>query len=172
VPSKTAQTSGQPSSASGRIKTTRKRKKGKDVAQDDDLEEQRPGYNTCTIQIAGWRRLRESNPCRFKERTYTGGDREFCTKTQACFWDDFYSSPEHMRNGTFVHPRAIKKEELLMYSANEYLFVIDALQKMGLLDLVSLKPDNFAITWEYCPTLVRQFHCTIFFHDDPSRTMT
>jgi hypothetical protein len=85
VPSKPAQSSGQPSSTSGRIKTTGKRRKGKDVAQDDDLEEQQPGYNTGTVQIAGWRRLRESNPYRFKESTYIGGDREFLTKTHACF---------------------------------------------------------------------------------------
>jgi hypothetical protein len=113
-----------------------------------------------------------SNPYHFKERTYNGGDREFWTETRACFWDDFYSSPEHMRNGTFVQPKAINKEELLMYSATDYRFVVDALHKMGLLDLVCLKHGNSDIIGEYCPTLVRQFHCTIFFHDDPSRTMT
>jgi hypothetical protein len=64
---------------------------------------------------------------------------EFWTKTQACFWDEFYSSREHMRNGTFVQTRAINKEELLRYSANEYRLVVYALQKMGLLDLVCLK---------------------------------
>jgi hypothetical protein len=54
------------------------------------------------FKLLGSRRLGEVNPYHFKERTYTGGDREFWTKTQACFWDDFYSSPDHMRNGTFV----------------------------------------------------------------------
>ncbi|KAK1670539.1 hypothetical protein QYE76_058698 [Lolium multiflorum] len=85
VPSKAAQSSGPVSSAGGRIKTTGKKRKGKDAAQNDDLVEQQPNYNTGTVQIAGWRRLREENPYRFKERTYTGGDREFWTKTQACF---------------------------------------------------------------------------------------
>ncbi|KAM0872543.1 hypothetical protein ACQ4PT_038661 [Festuca glaucescens] len=45
-------------------------------------------------------------------------------------------------------------------------------KKMALLDLVCLKPGNSAITGEYCPTLVRQFHCMVFFHDDSARTMT
>jgi hypothetical protein len=102
VPSKPGQTSAQPSSAGGRVKPTGKRKKGKDTTQDDDLVEQEPVHSTATLHIAAWRRLRESNTYRFKERTYTGGDRELWTKTQACVWDDFYSSPDHMRNGTFV----------------------------------------------------------------------
>jgi hypothetical protein len=59
-----------------------------------------------------------------------------------------------------------------MYSATEYRFVVDALQKMGLLDLVCLKHGKSAITGEYCPAVVCQFNCTIFFHDDPARTMT
>jgi hypothetical protein len=77
VPSKPGQTSAQPSSISGRVETTGKRKKGNDTAQDDDLVEQEPVHNTATLQIVGWRRLRESNPYCFKERTYTGGDKEF-----------------------------------------------------------------------------------------------
>jgi hypothetical protein len=172
VPSKATQSSGPSSSAGGRIKTTGKKRKGKDAAQDDDLVEQQPNYNTSTVQIASWRRLGEENPYRFTERTCTGGDEEFLTKTQAYFWDDFYNSPEHMENGTFVQPRAINKEELLMFSATEYRIVVDTLQKMVLLDLVCLKPDNSNITGEYCPILVCQFHCTIFFYDDPARTMT
>jgi hypothetical protein len=131
MPSKPGQTSAQPSSASGRGKSTGKRKKGKDAAQDEDLVEQVPEHNTATVHIAAWRRLRESNPYRFKERTYTRPDKEFWTQTQACFWDDFYSSPDHMRNVTFVQPKAINKDELLMYSATDYRLLVDTLQKMG-----------------------------------------
>jgi hypothetical protein len=60
-----------------------------------------------------------------------------------------------MRNGTFVQPKAINKEELLMYSATDYHFVLDTLQKMVLLDLVFLKPGESITTGEYCLVLVR-----------------
>jgi hypothetical protein len=136
MPSKPGHTSAQPSSASGRGKSTGKRKKDKVIAQDESLVEQEPNENTATMHIAAWRRLREFNPYRFPERTYTRGDREFWTKTQACFWDDFYISPDHMRNDTFVQPREINKEEFLMFSATDYRFVVDTLQKMALFNLV------------------------------------
>ncbi|KAM0832404.1 hypothetical protein ACQ4PT_064926 [Festuca glaucescens] len=45
-------------------------------------------------------------------------------------------------------------------------------QKMRLFDLVCLKPGDAEGDGYYCPSLVRQFHCTVFFHDDPARTMT
>ncbi|KAK1641683.1 hypothetical protein QYE76_059488 [Lolium multiflorum] len=117
VPSKAAQSSGPGSSAGGRSKTTGKKRKDKDTAPDDDLVEKPPTFNTGIVQIAGWRRLKEENPYRFEEITYTGGDREFWTNTQACFWDEFYNCPQLMRNGTFVQPRAINREELLMFHA-------------------------------------------------------
>ena len=85
VPIKPRTTSDQPSTASGRGKSTGKRKKGKDAAPEDDLVEKLPEYNTATLHIAAWRRLRESNPYRFKERTYTEGDRLFWTETQGFF---------------------------------------------------------------------------------------
>src|SRR4051794_2090306 len=59
-----------------------------------------------------------------------------------------------------------------MYAAMDYRFVVDTLQKMGLLDLVCLTPGVGATAGEYCPALVRQFHCSVFFHDNPSCTMT
>ncbi|KAM0839664.1 hypothetical protein ACQ4PT_060170 [Festuca glaucescens] len=124
------------------------------------------------IHLADWRRLREKNPYRFEERTYLGEDREFWTNTQLSIWDDFYNCPQQMRNGVIVQPKAINKEELTMYQATKYRFVVDTLKKMGLFDLVCLKPGNTKGVGVYCPILVRQFHCTVFFHDDAARTMT
>ena len=59
-----------------------------------------------------------------------------------------------------------------MHQATKYRFVVDTLKNMGLYDLVCLKPGDDQGVGYYCPHLVRQFHCTVFFHDDPARTMT
>jgi hypothetical protein len=77
-----------------------------------------------------------------------------------------------MRNGVIVQPMAINKEELIMYQATKYRFVVDTLQKMGLFDLVCLKPGSTKGVGVYCPIIVHQFHYTVFFHDDAARTMT
>ena len=88
VPIKPRTTSDQPSTVSGRGKSTgQKRKKGKDPAPIDDAEEQVPEHNTTTVHIAAWRRLRDANPYRFKERTSTADEGLFWTETQGCLWE-------------------------------------------------------------------------------------
>ncbi|KAK1652778.1 hypothetical protein QYE76_070583 [Lolium multiflorum] len=77
-----------------------------------------------------------------------------------------------IKNGAIVMPKAINKEVLTMHQATKYRFVVDTLQRMGLFDLMCLKPGDGKGVGYYCPILVRQFHCTVFFHDDPARTMT
>ncbi|KAK1605591.1 hypothetical protein QYE76_029264 [Lolium multiflorum] len=168
VPSKAAQGSVPGSSTAGRSKSVANRKKDKQEAQDDDLIERLPTFNVGTIHVGAWRRLREENPYRFEEPTYTHGDKFFWTKTQHLLWDDYYNTPECMKNGFIVMPKAINKEVLTMHQATKYRFVVDTLQRMGLFDLMCLTPDDGC----YCPILVRQFHSTVFFHDDPARTMT
>jgi hypothetical protein len=173
MPSRAPQGTGPSGSAGGRGKSVAKRKKDKHAAQDDDdLIERVPNFNVGTTHIANWRRVREANPYRFEERTCTDGDRSFWTNTQASLWDDFYNSRECMKNGTIVMPKAINKEALTMHQATKYRFVVDTLKNMGLYDLVCLKPGDEQGIGYYCPILVRQFHCTVFFHDDPARTMT
>ena len=174
MPIKPRTTSDQPSTVSGSgMSTGQKRKKGKNPAPIDEVEEQVPEFDTGTVHKAAWRRLRDTNPYRFKEKTCTDDEGLFWTETQGCLWEDFYNNAEHTKNGTFVQPKAINKEELLTRSATEYRFVIDTLKKMGLFDLVCLKPgDGTSAAGEYSPALIRQFHCTIYFHDDPARTMT
>ncbi|KAK1648620.1 hypothetical protein QYE76_066425 [Lolium multiflorum] len=68
--------------------------------------------------------------------------------------------------------KAINKEVLTMHQATKYRFVVDTLQQMGLFDLVCLQPGGTKGVGLYCPILVRPFHCTVFFHDDPARTIT
>ncbi|KAK1652804.1 hypothetical protein QYE76_070609 [Lolium multiflorum] len=117
--------------------------------------------------------LRTVNPYRYEQRTYTGGDRFFWTKTQAALWVGYYDNThECMKNGAVVMPKAINPEELALHEATKYRFVVQTLKGMGLYDLVCLKPDDDQEDPTYCPLLVRQFHCTVFFHDDADRTMT
>ncbi|KAK1644078.1 hypothetical protein QYE76_061883 [Lolium multiflorum] len=116
--------------------------------------------------------VRMENPYRFEQRTYTGGDKFFWTKTQARLWEDFYDTRECMKNGVVVMPKAINTDELALHEATKYRFVVDTLKGLGLYELVCLKIDDDQTESIYCPLLVRQFHCTVFFHDDEDRTMT
>ncbi|KAK1606171.1 hypothetical protein QYE76_029844 [Lolium multiflorum] len=153
------------SSARGRTKTSANKRKDKHAAQDGD--EVLPEFHVGDVHIGAWRRLRESNPYRFEEPTYTGGDQLFWTKTQKVMWDEYYDSHEHMKKGTIVMPKAIK-DVIGMYESTKFRFVVGTLRRMGLYDLMCLTPTDGC----YCPSLVRQFHCTVFFHDDAARTMT
>ncbi|KAK1653183.1 hypothetical protein QYE76_070988 [Lolium multiflorum] len=149
----------------GRIKKSANKRKDKQAAQDGD--EVLPDFHVGSVHIGAWRRLRESNPYRFEEPTYTGGDQFFWTNTQQVMWEEFYDSREYMKKGTIVMPKAIK-DVIGMYEATKFRFVVATLRRMGLYDLMCLTPTDGC----YCPTLVRQFHCTVFFHDDAARTMT
>ncbi|KAK1620846.1 hypothetical protein QYE76_026363 [Lolium multiflorum] len=153
------------SSTGGRIKRSANKRKDKQAAQDGD--EVLPDFHVGSVHIGAWRRLRESNPYRFEEPTYTGGDQFFWTNTQQVMWEEFYDSREYMKKGTIVMPKAIK-DVIGMYEATKFRFVVATLRRMGLYDLMCLTPTDGC----YCPTLVRQFHCTVFFHDDAARTMT
>jgi hypothetical protein len=101
------------------------------------------------------------------DRTYTHGDKFFWTKTQQVLWDEYYNTRECMKNGTIMMPKVIK-DVLTMHEATKYHFVVQNLKRMGLFDLMCLTPSDEC----YCPIPVRQFHCTVFFHDDAARTMT
>ncbi|KAK1667193.1 hypothetical protein QYE76_055352 [Lolium multiflorum] len=74
--------------------------------------------------------LRTVNPYRYEQRTYTGGDKFFWTKTQAALWDGFYNTQECMKNGAVVKPKAINPEELALHEATKYRFVVETLKAM------------------------------------------
>ena len=126
-----------------------------------------PDFNVGDVHIGAWKRLRETNHYRFEAPTYTGGDKFFWTLSQQRMWLEYYDSSEHMKNGTIVMPKAVK-DVIVMHAATTYRFVVETLKNMGLYELVCLTPSDGC----YCPLLVRQFHCTVYFHDDPARTMT
>ncbi|KAK1686603.1 hypothetical protein QYE76_047451 [Lolium multiflorum] len=153
------------SSAGGHTKKPAQKRKDKHAAQEDD--EELPEYNIGDVHIGAWKRLRETNHYRFEAPTYTGGDKFFWTQSQQRMWLEYYDSREHMKNGTIVMPKAVK-DVIEMHAATTYRFVVETLKNMGLYELVCLTPSDGC----YCPLLVRQFHCTVYFHDDPARTMT
>ncbi|KAK1627507.1 hypothetical protein QYE76_001822 [Lolium multiflorum] len=81
--------------------------------------------------------LRTVNPYRYEQRTYTGGDKFFWTKTQAALWVGYYDNThECMKNGVVVKPKAINPEELALHEATKYRFVVQTLK--GLLVLLLL----------------------------------
>ncbi|KAK1648589.1 hypothetical protein QYE76_066394 [Lolium multiflorum] len=169
VPPQTHQGTDIGSSAGGRTKSVSKRK-DKQAAQEDD--EIVPTFNVGLVNRLEWQHLRTANPYRFEQRTYTQGDKFFWTKTQAVLWDGYYDSHEYMKNGDIVSPKAINTVELGLHEATKYRFVVGTLKGMGLYDLMCLKPDDQQEDPTFCPLLVRQFHCTVFFHDDEDRTIT
>ncbi|KAK1617651.1 hypothetical protein QYE76_023168 [Lolium multiflorum] len=158
------------SSAGGRTKSVGGKRKDKHAAQEDD--EIVPTFNVGNVNRLEWQELRTVNPYRFEQRTYTQGDKFFWTKTQAVLWDGYYDSHEFMKNGDIVSPKAINTVELGLHEATKYRFVVGTLKGMGLYDLMCLKPDDQQEDPTFCPLLVRQFHCTVFFHDDEDRTIT
>ncbi|KAK1613648.1 hypothetical protein QYE76_019165 [Lolium multiflorum] len=158
------------SSARGRTKSVATKRKDKNVVQEDD--EVVPTINVGAANRLEWQEWRTLNPYRFEKPTYTRSDKAFWTNTQAALWEGFYDSHEFMKHGNIVSPKAINPEELALHEATKYRFVVQTLRSLGLYDLVCLKPDDTQDDPIFCPLLVRQFHCTVFFHDDEDRTLT
>ncbi|KAK1684352.1 hypothetical protein QYE76_045200 [Lolium multiflorum] len=158
------------SSARGRTKSVATKHKDKQVVHEDD--EVVPTMNVGLANRLEWQEWRTVNPYRFKEPTYTRSDKAFWTNTQAALWEGFYDSHEFMKHGNIVSPKAINPDELRLHEATKYRFVVQTLKGLGLFDLVCLKPDDTQDDPIFCPLLVRQFHCTVFFHDDEDRTLT
>ncbi|KAK1648225.1 hypothetical protein QYE76_066030 [Lolium multiflorum] len=158
------------SSVGGRTKSVATKHKDKHVAQEDD--EVVPTVNVGAANRLEWKAWRTVNPYRFAKPTYTRSDKAFWTNTQAVLWEGYYDSHEYMKHGNIVSPKAINPAELALHEATKYRFVVQTLKNLGVYDLVCLKPDDTQDDPTYCPLLVRQFHCTVFFHDDEDRTLT
>jgi hypothetical protein len=65
-------------------------------------------------------------------------------------WEEYYDTQDHMKNGTFVMPKAIK-DVLALHEATKFRFVVETLKRMGLYELMCLMPSDES----YCPLLVR-----------------
>ncbi|KAK1669281.1 hypothetical protein QYE76_057440 [Lolium multiflorum] len=158
------------SSVGGRTKSVATKHKDKHVSHEDD--EVVPTVNVGAANRLEWKEWRTVNPYRFAKPTYTRSDKAFWTNTQAVLWEGYYDSHEYMKHGNIVSPKAINPAELALHEATKYRFVVQTLKNLGVYDLVCLKPDDTQDDPTFCPLLVRQFHCTVFFHDDEDRTLT
>ena len=110
------------------------RKRGKDVASDED----EPQHNLGSVDLDVWKDLRMKDPYRFPERTYRGKDKRFWTKNQAAMWSDFYNAKDHMKVGYYVKSQRLNRPFLEMYTSTDFRYVREALIKMDLLDLACL----------------------------------
>jgi hypothetical protein len=126
-----------------------------DVEKEKDITE-----NLGSTHINIWRRLRKENPYRFHERQYTGSDKKFWTESQRAMWDDYYDASEHMKSGFYVIPKSLDTEHFQQYANKDFCFINEALHKLDVFDLVTLSES-------IQPLVVRQFFCTVHFHEDP-----
>jgi hypothetical protein len=80
-------------------------------------------------------------------------------------WNDYYDADEHMKSGFYVVPKSLNVEHFQHYASKDFRHINEALLKMDILDLVTLSES-------IQPMVVRQFFCTVFFHNDPEETFS
>jgi hypothetical protein len=123
--------------------------------------------NAAEIHVGQWRTIRQDNPYRFAERTYTGRDKLFCTKNQAQMWIDFYHDSDHMKKGFYVVPKYLNLDHFSLHTTTDFRFIDDALKRLNILDVVCIEKDLLLL-----PDVILQFHAIVFFHSDTARTIT
>jgi hypothetical protein len=79
---------------------------------------------------------------------------------QHAFWQDFYDDPTHMKSGNIVLPKVLNVSYHNLYAITNFCFIDEEL------------PNMISLMKNYNPMLVCQFRATVFFHDDPARTIT
>ena len=123
-------------------------------------EEEVPIANFKDMSRKDWRAVRKLDPYHFPERT-CDGDNRFWTRTQFKIWNEFYMTLAEK----VVKPRICDEEYFDKYKNNSLKHIYATLENMNILKL--------AIVYQsYCPKLISQFYCTVFFHNDSVRTMT
>jgi hypothetical protein len=80
-------------------------------------------------------------------------------------WDDYYDASEHMKSGFYVIPKSLDTEHFQQYVTKDFRFINEALLKLDVFDLVTLHES-------IQPLAVRQFFCTIHFHEDPQESFS
>jgi hypothetical protein len=141
-------------------------RKGKGARGLVDVEkEQEIEGNFCSAHINAWHKLRLANPYHFHERQYSGNDKRFWTNSQRAMWDDYYDAAEHMKSGFYVVPKSLNVEHFQHHASRDFCYINEALLKMDIMDLVTLSES-------IQPLVVRQFFCTVFFHNDPEESFS
>ena len=86
--------------------------------------------------------------------------------TQLNMWQDFYDEKEEeMKVGFFVPPKVLNLDHYKFHVQVNFRFIDAALKKMGIFELMTVNEPIY-------PDVIRQVHCTVFFHNDPARTIT
>jgi hypothetical protein len=110
--------------------------------------------NAAEIHVGQWRTIRQDNPYRFAERTYTGRDKLFCTKNQAQMWIDFYHDSDHMKKGFYVVPKYLNLDHFSLHTTTDFRFIDDALKRLNILDVVCIEKDLLLL-----PDVIRPVPC-------------
>jgi hypothetical protein len=123
--------------------------------------------NAAEIPVGLWRPIRQENPYRFEEKTYTGRDKLFWTKNQSHKWNNFYDDSDHMKKGFYVVPKHLNMAHFNLHINTDFRFIDEALKQLNVLDLVCIETGLVLL-----PDAIRKFHATVFFHSDLARTIT
>ena len=123
-------------------------------------EEEVPIANFKDMSRNDWRVVHRLDPYRFPERTCEG-DNRFWTHTQFKIWNGFYLALAEK----VVKPKICDEEYFVEHKDNGLKHIYTALENMNILKLAM-------VYQSYCPDLISQFYCTVFFHNDSVRTMT
>ena len=123
-------------------------------------EEEVPIANFKDMLRKDWIVVRKLDPYWFVERTCDRDDR-FWTRTQFKLWNEFYMTLADK----VVKPKLCDEEYLNEHKNNGLKHIYATLENMNILKLAM-------IYQSYCPELISQFYCAIFFHNNCVRTMT
>jgi hypothetical protein len=80
-------------------------------------------------------------------------------------WDDYYDASEHVKSGFYMVPKSLNTEHFQQFISKDFRFINEALLKIDIFDLVTLSEP-------IQPLVVRQFSCTIHFHNDPKESFS
>jgi hypothetical protein len=80
-------------------------------------------------------------------------------------WDDYYNAKESMKSGYTVAPKVLDTDHFERHINGEFRYIHEALVKMDIYDLVTLHKPIQAMA-------IRQFFCTVYFHNDSEQSFT
>jgi hypothetical protein len=80
-------------------------------------------------------------------------------------WDEYYDASEHMKRGFYVIPKSPDTEHFQQYVTKDIRFINEALLKLDVFDLVTVHESIQHLS-------VRQFFCTVHFHEDAQESFS
>jgi hypothetical protein len=113
-----------------------------------------PMENICQMHIRKWRALRRLNPYRFSSRQ-NHEDHRFWTKVQPKIMQDVYLPMS--KRSTIACAKSINTNWMHLHGDSDAPLLRRLLEGLGLWSLACFNQD-------YCPELVQQFYCTVYYH--------